>query len=75
MHFSRNGPAGWALMTPEERADHQAKMRAAKTYDECKAIQTEHRSLLEARAKAKGLSMPLPRQNGCEVMKARGLIS
>ena len=68
-----NGP-GQALMTPEERTAMQAKMRAVKTYDECKLLQAEQHKTLEARAKEKGVTLPAPRQNSCDRMKARGLI-
>ena len=67
-----NGP-GQALMTPEERTAMQAKMRAVKTYDECKLLQAEQHKTLEARAKEKGVTLPAPRQNSCDRMKARGL--
>ena len=62
------------LITPDERAAHQAKMRNVKTYDECLAAQTEFRGVMEVRAKEKGVTLPSPRQNRCEIMKNRGLI-
>lgn len=68
------GGMGGALMTPEERTAFQIKMRAVKTYDECKLVQNEQHKTMEARAKEKGITLPTPRQNGCDVMKARGLI-
>ncbi len=71
---NQNGTRGWQLMTPEERTAQQVKMREVKTYDECKAVQTEHRSTMEARAKEKGLSLFTPRGNACDNLKARGLI-
>lgn len=74
MRFNQTNTPGWSLMTPEERTATQAKMRAVKTYDECKIVQTEHRSLMEARAKEKGVTLQAPRQNGCDNMKARGFI-
>lgn len=74
MRFDQNNTRGWALMTPEERAAHREKMLSLKTYDECKAYQAEHRVTMEARAKEKGTTLPVPRQNGCDRMKARGLI-
>ena len=64
----------WTLMTAEERTEWQNKMVSAKTYDECKALQAEHRTTMEARAKEKGVKLADQRQNGCDVMKARGLI-
>ena len=66
--------AGWQLMTPEERTEHQNKMRSMKTYEECTAYQQEHRKLMEQRAKEKGATLPTPRMNACDRMKARGLI-
>lgn len=72
--FDRNNTAGWTLMSAEERSAHRDKMLAAKTYDECKAVQDEQHKAMEARAKEKGVTLPAPRQNGCDRMKARGLI-
>ncbi len=65
---------GWMLMTPEERTTQQAKMRAVKTYDECRNVQGEHRALMEERARDKGLTLFAPRGNPCDMLKARGLI-
>ncbi len=65
---------GWALMTPEERTAQQVKMRAVKTYDECKTVQGEHRTLMETRARDKGLTPFTPRGNPCDNLKARGMI-
>ena len=74
MRFNQNNTTGWSLMTPEERTTQQTKMRAVKTYDECKVVQGEHRAVMEARAKEKGVTLPVPPQNGCDRMKARGFI-
>lgn len=75
MQFGQDNTRGWMLMTPEERAAHREKMLSVKTYDECKALQAEHRGVMEARAKEKGVTLPTPRQNGCDRMKARGIIN
>ncbi|GAB4057940.1 hypothetical protein [Uliginosibacterium sediminicola] len=64
-----------SLMTPEERSAHQIKMRQLKSYDECTALQTEQHALMVTRAKEKGITLPTPRQNGCDNMKARGFIN
>jgi hypothetical protein len=71
--YKGNAP-GWNLMTQEERTAYQIKMRAVKTYDECTQLQTEQHKTMEARAKEKGVTLPAPRQNRCDRMKARGLI-
>ena len=65
---------GWQLMTPQERAEHQTKMRSFKTYEECKAYLEEHHKQMEARAKEKGMTLPprKPGMYGCDNMKARG---
>ena len=72
MRFNQNNMAGWSLMTPEERTAQQTKMRAAGSLGECQALQTEHRSAMEARAKEKGVTLPAPRQSGCQRMQAQG---
>ena len=74
MRMNQNNTAGWTLMTAEERTAMQTKMHAVKTYDDCKLLQTEHHTAMEARAKEKGVTLNTPRQNGCDRMKARGMI-
>lgn len=72
--FNKDNTTGWALMTPEERAANQQKMMSFKTYDECKAHQTEHHAAMQARAKEQGKTLPAPRDNACDRMKAKGLL-
>ena len=74
MNFNQSNTRGWTLMTQEEQSAFQTKMREVKTYDECKMVQTEHRSAMEIRAKEKGVTLQAPRQNACDNMKARGII-
>lgn len=74
MRFNQKNTLGWSLMTPEERTAQQTRMRSVKTLDECKALQAEHRTVMETRAKEKGIVLPTPRQNSCDRMKARGII-
>ena len=74
MRFNQNTTPGWALMTQQEQTDHRIKMRATKTFDECTALQTEHRAVMESRAKEKGVQLQAPRKNVCEAWKAQGLI-
>lgn len=71
--FNRNNTPGWSLMTPAERTEHRNKMMAAKTFDECKAIQEEHRKQMEVRAKEKNVKLPTPGTYACDRMKARGM--
>ena len=74
MRHNQGNTAGWSLMTPEERTAHRDKMRSLKTYDECKLVQTEHHALMLNRAKEKGVTLPEPRLNACDRMKARGIL-
>lgn len=74
MAYNQVNTRGWELMTPEERSNFQKQMRSVKTYDECVAVQTEHRGAMEVRAKEQGVTLQTPRQNACENLKARGVI-
>ncbi len=65
---------GWTLMKPEERTAWQAQMREVKSFEECKATQDAHRAVMEERAREKGVKLNTGPQNGCDVMKTRGLI-
>lgn len=49
---------GSQLMTRQERLEHRAKMRAAKTAEEREQIRTEHHEKMQARAKERGVSLP-----------------
>lgn len=61
---------GWAMMTPQERSEHQARMRSMKAYGECQAYQQQHHEQMAARAKEKG-GQPLgqPRRDACAGLK------
>ena len=60
---------GWALMTPEERAEHQKRMGEVKTYEDCQSLHTRHRELMEARAKERGTTLRGPRHDACAGLK------
>jgi len=69
-----NTVPGWQMMTTDERAEHQHKMRNMKTVDDCEVYHKEHRQLMEQRAKDKGVTLAMPQRDPCEMMKARGII-
>ncbi|QID19350.1 hypothetical protein G3580_18060 [Nitrogeniibacter mangrovi] len=56
---------GWQLMSPEERIEHQARIRSFTDYDACHAYQLEHHRLMEARAAERGLRLPSVRRDAC----------
>jgi hypothetical protein len=72
--MNRSNTWSYSLMTPQERTEHQNKMRSFKTYDECMAYQDEHHRQMEARAKDKGVTLPPAGKGtyGCDNMKAQG---
>ncbi len=61
----RNTP-GMALMTPEERSAHRDRMRGMQSREECLAYVAEHHAQMMERAKAKGQTLPEPRNRMCE---------
>ena len=63
---------GWQLMTPQERAEHQTKLRSFTDVASCEAYVAEHHQVMEEKAKAKGITLPARRQDPCAMMKARG---
>lgn len=73
--FNNTNTRGWSLMTAEERVAHRDKMWSAKSYNECKAIQDENHQAMTERAKVQGKTLPTPRWNGCDRMKARGFFN
>jgi len=67
---SEDNTRGWQLMTPEERIDHQARIRGFRTLEECRAYQLAHHRLMEQRAKDRDLPMPAGRRDICDHLKA-----
>lgn len=49
---SERNTSGWAFMTPQERLEHQATVRAFTDYDACRAYQRRHHEAMAARAQA-----------------------
>lgn len=56
---------GWNFMTPEERAEHQAKMRSFETKEEREQYRIEHHNKMKERMKERGVTLPdQPRNRG-----------
>ena len=49
---------GSQMMTPQELAEHRAKMRAAKTVEEREQVRKENHERMQARAKERGVTLP-----------------
>ena len=54
---SEGNSAGWQFMSPEERIEHQARIRGFRTYDDCQAYRQQHHALMEERARAAGQTL------------------
>lgn len=57
---------GWQLMTPQERIEHQARVRSFTDYDACEAYRERHHDLMTERARQRGLSLPGGGQDFCD---------
>ena len=66
---SEGNTRGWQLMTPEERIEHQAKIRGFTTYEVCRSYQVGHHQLMEERARQRGLALPQGRRDICEHLR------
>ena len=66
---SEGNTSGWRLMSPEERIEHQARIRSFQSYDECHAYQLAHHELMAGRASAQGLQLPPHRRDFCEHLR------
>ncbi len=49
---------GSELMTQQERTEHRAKMRSAKTAEKREQIRKEHHERMKERAKEQGVTLP-----------------
>lgn len=60
---------GWQLMTPEERIEHQSRIRSFTTLEECRSYQLEHHQLMEERARQRGVALPGGGRDICDHLK------
>jgi hypothetical protein len=60
---------GWDLMTPQERIDHQARVRGFTDYQSCQAYRTQHHGLMAERARQRGLNLPESGRDFCDRLK------
>lgn len=72
--FGQDNVPGWALMTSAERAAHHQRLLSFRNLDECRSYIAEHRKKMEERAKERERTLPTPRFDVCEQMKAQGLL-
>lgn len=66
---SESNTSGWTFMTPKERLEHQAQIRAFKRYDECHAYQLDHHAAMISRAKKHGKVLPADHHDACKHLR------
>lgn len=63
---------GWPFMTPDERIEHQRRMRSFQSYEACKTYQAEHHALMAERARQSGVTLTPKAQSACDQLRAKG---
>lgn len=71
-HAAEQNTSGWSYMTPNERVEHQRRMRSFSSYEECKAYQVLHHAQMAARARQQGIELQPRAASGCEQLQRRG---
>lgn len=71
---SEQNSYGWQFMTPQERVEHQRKLRSFSSYAECKTYQAQIHERMAERARAAGVELTPQEQSACEQLKARGAL-
>jgi|GEM_PF-772803 len=72
--YVSGGFRGAELLTAEEQSMHADRLFNMKSYSECTEYMTQHNSALDARATAKGATLPAVRGNPCTVMRTLGRV-
>ncbi len=58
------------MMSEPERAEHRQRMQSMMSYEDCRAYRDQHHEQMAARAKERGLTMPMqPRHDACAGLK------
>lgn len=57
--------AGWQLMSPQERIEHQARLREFTDYAACRAYLELHHQEMVDRARERALALPRARRDAC----------
>lgn len=71
-HAAGQNTAGWQYMTPDERIEHQRRMRSFNTLAECRAYQDAHHQHMAERAARAGASLRRKAASGCEQLQQQG---
>lgn len=66
---SAGNTSGWSFMTPDERIEHQRRMRGFNTYDECAAYQRQHHAYMAERAARAGGVLEQKAESPCDRLR------
>lgn len=66
---SADNTSGWSFMTPDERIEHQRRMRGFKTYEECAVYQAQHHAYLQERAARAGVVLEQKAASPCDRLR------
>ncbi len=64
--------AGWALMDPDERVEHQRRLRGLHSLEECRRHDAAHRRAMAERARRAGHALAAPPEDACAQLRAHG---
>jgi hypothetical protein len=64
--------AGWNLMTPDERLEHQRRLRSTHTLRECRLYDADHRRHVEERARRRNAVVAPRSGSACDQLQAVG---
>jgi hypothetical protein len=68
---SAGNTTGWSFLTPDERVEHQRRMRGFDTHQECTAYQAQHHVHMAQRAARAGVVLEPKVDSGCERLAVR----
>ncbi|MGE0311701.1 MAG: hypothetical protein AB7P21_08820 [Lautropia sp.] len=65
---------GWQFMTPDERIEHQRRLRSLRSLEACRAYLAAHHALMAQRAREAGKTLTPAAESVCDRLKAQGLL-
>ena len=69
---TEHNSVGWQFMTPDERVEHQRRLRGFRSYEECRAYQQAHHARMEERARQAGVVLTPKAFSVCDRLQAAG---
>ena len=67
---SAGNTSGWSFMTPDERVEHQRRMRGFDTREACAAYQAQHHAYMAERAARAGVVLEQKADSPCDRLRS-----